>query len=90
MENNESTLKHIQDLLPNHGCTRLYFKNRYRIHWEFHSETIGKQYKGQDWEKLKCYDAVFLWKDVTNVELELKLMENYIVLRKNQKHYDNS
>ncbi|RHZ50618.1 hypothetical protein Glove_494g23 [Diversispora epigaea] len=50
---------------------------------------LCKQYKDQDWEKLKCSDAAFLWKDVTNIELELKLMENYVVLSKSQKHYDN-
>ncbi|RHZ83844.1 hypothetical protein Glove_87g84 [Diversispora epigaea] len=50
---------------------------------------LCKQYKGQDWEKLKCSDAASLWKDVTNVELELKLMENYVALSKNKKNYDN-
>ncbi|CAG8560183.1 9751_t:CDS:10 [Diversispora eburnea] len=50
---------------------------------------LCKQYKGQDWEKLKCTDVVSLWKDVTNVELELKLMENYVVLDKRQKHFEN-
>ncbi|RHZ80681.1 hypothetical protein Glove_132g37 [Diversispora epigaea] len=45
-----------------------------------------EQYKGQDWEKLKCSDAASLWKDVKSVELELKLMENYVILSKNQKH----
>ncbi|RHZ80791.1 hypothetical protein Glove_132g18 [Diversispora epigaea] len=50
---------------------------------------LCKQYEGQDWEKLKCSDAVFLWKDVTNVELELKLMENYVVLSEIQNHYNN-
>ncbi|RHZ78724.1 hypothetical protein Glove_157g11 [Diversispora epigaea] len=50
---------------------------------------LSKQYEGQDWEKLKCINAASLWKDVTNVELELKLMENYVALDKNQKNFEN-
>ncbi|CAG8548997.1 2468_t:CDS:2 [Diversispora eburnea] len=48
---------------------------------------LCKQY--ENWEKLKCFDAAFPWKEVTNVELELRLMENYDVLSKNQEHYEN-
>ncbi|CAG8562549.1 11938_t:CDS:10 [Diversispora eburnea] len=50
---------------------------------------LCQQYKDQDWEKLKCSDAVFLWKGVTNVEFELRLMGNYVALSKNQKQYDH-
>ncbi|PKY42427.1 hypothetical protein RhiirA4_397377 [Rhizophagus irregularis] len=31
----------------------------------------------RDWEKLKCSDASLFWKDVTNVNAELDLMEGY-------------
>ncbi|GBB90017.1 hypothetical protein RclHR1_01690002 [Rhizophagus clarus] len=37
--------------------------------------TICKQFK--DWEKLKCSDASLFWKNVTNVNTELDLMEGY-------------
>ncbi len=31
----------------------------------------------KEWEKLKCSDASLLWKNVTNVNAELDLMDGY-------------
>ncbi|RIA81638.1 hypothetical protein C1645_547708 [Glomus cerebriforme] len=45
--------------------------------------TICKQFK--EWEKLKCSDASLFWKNVTNVNAELDLMENYKGHKKNHK-----
>ncbi len=38
-------------------------------------EAMCKQFK--EWEKLKCSDASLLWKNVTNVNSELDLMDGY-------------
>ncbi|RIA89917.1 hypothetical protein C1645_805996 [Glomus cerebriforme] len=38
-------------------------------------DTICKQFK--EWEKLKCSEASLFWKNVTDVDAELDLMESY-------------
>ena len=39
----------------------------------------------KEWDKLKCSDASLLWKNVTNVDAELDLMEGYSKNYRNQK-----
>ncbi|CAG8713386.1 2538_t:CDS:2, partial [Acaulospora morrowiae] len=48
---------------------------------------LCKQYKGKDWEKLKCTEASYLWKGVVDVGAELELMGEFVRLDKNQKNF---
>ncbi|CAG8488111.1 5420_t:CDS:10 [Diversispora eburnea] len=41
--------------------------------------------KYNEWEKLKCSEGSFLWKNVTDVKMELNLMESYVQLERNPK-----
>ncbi|CAG8439539.1 3367_t:CDS:10 [Acaulospora colombiana] len=45
------------------------------------------QYKGKDWEKLKCTEATYLWKNVRDVGAEIDFMKEFVRLDKSQKNF---
>ncbi|CAG8443124.1 10027_t:CDS:10 [Scutellospora calospora] len=46
-------------------------------------EKLCREYGG--WEKLKCSEGSILWKNVSNINNELDIMDNYVKMERNQR-----